>query len=158
MKLILSLFSRKTSKGQDCAKNYPFTEGLVRLLKGQDHYLIQIGSEGEDDLNCHKKLFNLKFSALKGLLNDVDGFIGIDNFFPHFVNHYDKTKSGIVIWSKSDPLVFGYGSNINLLKDKKYLRKNQFSYWDDEKLEPDSFVEPDIILNALNELKGFKCQ
>jgi hypothetical protein len=59
---------------------------------------------------------------------------------------------GVVIWGKSDPLLFGYPENVNLLKDRKYLRARQFYIWDDEPFDPEVFVEPAEVVKAVKKL------
>ena len=89
------------------------------------------------------------------LVNWSDIWIGTDSFLQHLVAYY-KLKKGIVIWSKSDPDIFGYPDNINLLKDRKYLRVNQFrswtDTWNDIENNPDSFVSPSVVLKAIESM------
>lgn len=148
--LIISPWSRNTRKNTYCAKNYPYWKEVVNSVKDKYH-LIQIGAENEEDINCHEKYFGLKFSELKELLFKSDGWLSVDNFFPHFV-HYYKGPSGIVIFSKSDPSIFGYNSNINLLKSRSFLRRDQFAYWDDVKHEKEAFVSSDIVVQEILQL------
>jgi ADP-heptose:LPS heptosyltransferase len=61
-------------------------------------------------------------------------------------------KKGIVLFSQSDPKHFGYEENINLYKDKKFFRQNQFDIWEFANYNKDAFVEPEVILNVI--LKG----
>jgi len=90
----------------------------------------------------------MPLSKLKDFASDMDTFISVDNFFPHFCNHYNL-KSGIVIFSKSDPKIFGYKQNKNLLKDVKYLRPDQFGLWDSCNYEQDAFVLPQQIIDNI---------
>ena len=83
------------------------------------------------------KKYNMSFNVIP--TNSVvvyDSITGVNN-------------AGIVIFSKSDPKVFGYEQNINLLKDKKYLRSKQFDIWEAEEFDKDSFVTPDVILEHI---------
>jgi hypothetical protein len=96
----------------------------------------------------------MKMQELKILIKAYDFFISVDNFFPHFCNHYGLT--GIVIFSKSDPKIFGYSSNINLLKDRMYLREDMFGLWESCPFEEEAFLEPKIILDAINQLLNGK--
>ena len=144
MKIILAPYSAKMSTGKPNAKDYAYWEELVELLK--DHKLTQIGVEGEKQLT---KTFikNASLEKIKKLLAENDLFISIDSFLPHLAHLVGK--KGIVLWSQSDPKIFGYKENINLLKDKKYLRANQFGNWEGVINQKDSFVEPDKVLQAL---------
>lgn len=115
------------------AKSYPHWNELYDLLK--DHEIKKI--EG---------IFPIE--EIKSLVEWADVVITIDSFLPHLIKFYDLKKKVIVLWGKSDPLIFGYPENTNLLKDRKYLRKEQFRWWLDEPVE-DVFVSPQEILNNL---------
>lgn len=137
-KMIISPFPKSLSIDKPSAKMYPYWPQVIGFLKAAGIYTIQIGGTGEPSLGCDEEQFGKSFRELKDLTDSSDGWISVDNFFQHFV-HYHKLKSGIVIWSKSDPNIFGYPENINILKDRKYLRKEQFKTWNDEPHELESF-------------------
>ena len=119
------------------AKSYPHWERLLELLK--DHEIKKI--EGI-----------LKEQEIIALVEECDVWISIDSMLQHLVA-YHKLKRGIVIWGKSSPKVFGYESNINLLKDYRYLSNNQFGlWWPTEPHDPDVFVGPEIIVAAIKKL------
>ena len=84
---------------------------------------------------------------LRKLLQECKTWIGIDSFFQHLA--WDCQKPGIVLWSVSDPLIFGHRENTNLLKDRVYLAENQFLWWDFTEHNPDAFVKPEEILKCL---------
>ena len=58
------------------------------------------------------------------LAQESNAWISVDSFFQHFCSYY-KIPNGIVIFSQSDPNIFGYPGNINILKDRAYLRPDQ---------------------------------
>lgn len=148
MRILISPYSQRLRNGNTShPKNYPHWPELIKLLKLNGYDIVQIGINGETKLT-EMCLFNLQFSELKKLLNGVDTFIAVDNFFPHFANHYGKR--GIVLFGQSDPNIFGYRSNVNLLKDRKYLRPDQFNIWESAKYNEDAFVKPDAVLMAIN--------
>lgn len=150
MKIIISPYSKKLrEKDTPHPKNYPFWPELVQLLEG--HEIIQVGVKGETELvpNCK---FNLPTPELIDLCKDADTFISVENFFPHFVNYNFPDKRGIVIFSKSDPEIFGYPQNINYIKDKKYLRYDQFGPWEYTDFIKEAFPEPIEIINILNKM------
>lgn len=128
--IILSLFARVTPEGKPCAKNYPFAEELVRELNKKYH-TIQIGVKGEPILNAAETKFDLSLPELIELSRAARTFVAVDNFYPHFMNHYFPEKRGLVLFSQSDPKIFGYKQNVNLLKDRRFLRvgEEQFSFW-----------------------------
>jgi ADP-heptose:LPS heptosyltransferase len=135
--------------GKPNPKNYPvqYWQEVISLLANKGHEVWQIGRSGEEKL-AEKTSFDMPLSKLKDFASDMDTFISVDNFFPHFCNHYNL-KSGIVIFSKSDPKIFGYKQNKNLLKDVKYLRPDQFGLWDSCNYEQDAFVLPQQIIDNI---------
>jgi hypothetical protein len=115
------------------AKSYPYWNEFLTLAKGYEIKKI----EGM-----------LEEQAIIDLVNWCNVWISIDTFLPHLVRRHNL-KPGIVIWGKSDPLIFGYKENANLLKDRKYLRTEQFRWWFDEKHDPDVFVAPEVIFKEI---------
>jgi ADP-heptose:LPS heptosyltransferase len=151
MKIIISPFPQKL-KGTDKKnpKCYPHWIALINKLLLGKHEVIQVGIEGEEQLTTDFRK-NLSFKELKELLLSCDTFICTDNFFQHFAHLYGKR--GIVIWGLSDPKLFGYPENVNLLKDKKYLRPNQFQTWHECEYIEDAFVPPIEIINNISEFQ-----
>lgn len=152
MKIIISPYSTTLRmNGKPHPKNYPHWEKLVALLKANNHSIIQIGIKGEGELveDCR---FDLPMPKLVELIkNEMDIFISVDNFFPHFCHHYYKkhNKHGIVIFSRSNPKIFGYRENTNLLKSGKYLRNDQFLFWDQCEYVEDAFVSPEEVMKHI---------
>ena len=75
-------------------------------------------------------------------------FRSCDSFFQHL--GWDEGVPGIVLWSVSDPLIFGHPENVNLLKSREYLVPNQFLWWEDVEHKSERFVEPEIVINSLS--------
>ena len=115
------------------AKSYPYWDELLVLLK--DHEIKEIKGI-------------LPEQEIIDIVNESDLWISIDSFLPHLCN-YKKLKPGIVIWGLSDPVLFGFPQNINLLKGKMYLRPDQYGLWKDIKENPDAFVKPEVVLEAI---------
>lgn len=120
------------------AKSYPYWDDFVKLA--QEHEIKYITGI-------------MTIEEIRALVEWSDAWITIDTFLQHFCAYF-KLKRGIVLWGKSDPNLFGYPHNINLLKDRKYLRINQFRDWtrehNDIENNPESFVSPETLLNALS--------
>lgn len=116
------------------AKSYPYWDELILLLK--NHEIKEI----KGILTTPQLLDIVKWS---------DVVITIDSFLPHFIKYHKIDKKVVVLWGISDPELFGYKDNINLLKDKKYLRPNQYAKWDDVPNIKESWVSPDKILQSL---------
>jgi pyruvyltransferase len=150
-KIIISPFSRKLRNGKTPnPKDYPFWKELISELRKRKYYVIQIGVPGEELFEVDEVKINLSLQELEELLKKSNIWISVDNFFQHFAANYKKR--GIVLWGQSDPEIFGYKENINLLKDKKYLRKYQFDIWETAKFIKESFIEPQEILKVIGEI------
>lgn len=156
MKIVISPFSnlKAMKNGTPHPKNYPYWPELIKSLK-LHHEVIQIGITGEEILT-HDFRFDLSPEQLVELIKEMDLFISVDNFFPHMVHHYYEKlgKSGIVIFSRSNPEIFGYEENKNLLKSKKYLRPDQFLFWDMCEYIEDAFVDPSDIIKAVTDFQS----
>lgn len=151
-KILLSLFSRPTHiNNNPSPKSYPldYAIELVGLLKMEGFFTIQIGVESEPEINCNQRLNSPSIPNLINLIKDSYLFVCCDNFLHHAAHFYKKR--GIVIFSQSNPQIFGYKDNINLVKNSNYLRKDkkQFEYWEQTPYIKDAFVAPVDIIEAI---------
>lgn len=151
MKILISPYSRPLHNGKLNPKNYPYWGAFIEVLKKDGHEIIQIGSKGEKQLVEEFKQ-DLESYELICLLDWCDVWISVDNFFQHFAENFSE-KRGIVIWGKSDPQIFGYKKNVNLLRDREFLRKDQFNYWENEPYDAGVFVDPTQICLELRNLQ-----
>ncbi len=141
--IIISPYAHKLKNGQNNPKNYPWWPELVSMI---NEPIVQIGVEGETQLvDDFRK--NLSLRELKTLALECRTWISVDSFFQHFC--WDLGKPGIVIWGQSDPIIFGHPENINVLKDRKYLREKQFWLWDQCDYIEEVFVKPEEIIKHL---------
>jgi ADP-heptose:LPS heptosyltransferase len=138
--IVIQPFSRALNNGKQNPKNYPYWQELIKLI---DEPIVQIGTDGERQLTDDFRT-NLSISDLKALIHECRTWIGVDSFFQHLC--WSEGKQGIVLWSVSDPLIFGHSENINLLKDRNSLAANQFLWWENTKHNFDHFVKPEEIL------------
>ena len=142
--IIISPYAKTLRSEKTNAKNYPYWKELIRLIKKP---IVQVGIDGEEQLiDDFRK--NLSLKELEILVNDCRTWISCDSFFQHFF--WDKKKYGIVLWSVSDPLIFGHPENINLLKDRNNLVQNQFLWWEQTEHDANKFVSPEIVIESLN--------
>jgi len=148
--IIICPWSRNLPNGEENPKNFPYWDELVFDLKKEGYYLIQIGSAGEKYIGAHEVVMNSSFDMLKDLLDRASTFISIDSFFPHFAHYHGK--HGVVIFSQSDPKLFGYEENLNILKSRDYLRKEQFWLWTQAKYNKDAFTSSKEVLDKVLEL------
>lgn len=147
--IIISPYAQRLRNGKINPKNYPYWAELVELLFKKGYQIVQVGVEGEDQLVPDFRK-NLSLAELAELVNQCDTWIGVDSFFQHFC--WDLKKPGIVIWAQSDPNIFGHKENINIFKDKKYLRKQQFHIWEQCEYIKEAFVEPDEVIKLIPHL------
>lgn len=147
MKIILFPFSRNLG-----GKNHPKSPTidwwfeLVHLLEKQGHIITQVGVTGETHL-VNDVRFDLPIDSLISLINEYDTWIGIDSFGQHLC--WSVGKTGVVIWGQSDPIIFGHTENINLLKDRKYLREKQFWLWTQTEFNQEVFVSPNEVAETI---------
>lgn len=141
--IIISPYAQKLSNGQENPKNYPYWDELISMIQEP---IVQIGVTGEKALVDDFRT-NLPFSDLTKLVNECRTWISVDSFFQHFC--WDLGKPGVVIFSQSDPNIFGHKENVNLLKDRKYLRPNQFWLWTQTTYDIKAYVQPEEVWNKV---------
>ena len=124
-------------------KNYPYWE---EVLKHVNEPVIQVGVDGETQLVSDFRK-NLPLYELEKLVKECKTWMSCDSFIQHFC--WDLGKPGIVVFGQSDPNIFGHPENINLLKDRKYLREKQFWIWEQAEFIEEAFVTPDVVIDAL---------
>lgn len=143
--IIISPYSQKLTNGKTNPKNYPFWKELIPLI---DDHIVQVGVEGEEQLVSDFRK-NMTIQALCELLHECRTWISCDSFLQHLGWH--EGVRGIVLWSVSDPLIFGHPENLNLLKSRDHLVANQFLTWDYTEHKSERFVSPEIVAKHLLE-------
>jgi len=143
--IIISPFSKKlrTEDPKENPKNYPYWKELIPLIKQP---IVQVGIKDEEQLVDDFRP-NLPIDELSALILKCDKWIGVDSFFQHLC--WDLKKPGIVLWGQSDPNIYGHPENINLLKGREYLMKNQFLMWELVTYRKDCFVSPSEVVRFL---------
>lgn len=141
--IIISPYAKALLSGRVNPKNYPYWEELIKKI---DEPIIQVGIESEEQLvDDFRK--NLPISELVKLIAKCKTWISCDSFFQHLGWHCGK--QGIVLWSVSDPLIFGHPENINLIGSRDNLAPNQFLWWENTPHNSETFVKPDEVLKFL---------
>lgn len=141
--IIIHPYAKTLTDGNRNPKNYPYWKELIALI---NEPIIQIGVDGEEQLVPDFRM-NLPIIELRQLIKDCRTWIAVDSFFQHLA--WSEGKSGIVLWSVSDPLIFGHPENHNLLKSRKYLAQNQFLWWNLTEYNIDAFVKPEEVIKSL---------
>ena len=141
--IIISPYAKKLHNGKVNPKNYPYWKELIKLI---DKPIIQVGVDGEEQLVPDFRK-NLSLDELGNLVDECKTWVSCDSFFQHFC--WDRKKYGIVLWSVSDPNIFGHPENINLLLDRKHLAPNQFLWWDFTEYDATKFVLPEEVVKFI---------
>lgn len=151
-KILISPYSAKLRNGQPNPKNYPHWPRLVQLLSQSGYEVIQIGIAGEDRIESVSQfIIGWPFDKLRQLAEDCATWISVDNFFPHFAN-CERLKPGIVLFGQSDPRIFGYPQNGNLLRGRDYLRQFPYDIWEAATYRADAFVYPENVMLHIHRL------
>lgn len=136
-------------KPMDSAKAYPWWCELIGMLKIKGYEVTHFASPtGDIELNCNKIIATL--DEIRKQLPNYDLFISTDTFLPHMVIAENIKIKGIVLWSLSDPLIYGYPEFTNMVK-RQYLRPDQFGVWHGIKRVPEAFPQPIEIINKIKE-------
>lgn len=144
--VLIAPYAQKLRNGEINSKNYPYWKELIELI-GKDN-IIQIGVKGEEQLVPDFRQ-NLSLTEIEKLLKDCAYWISVDSFLQHFAD-YTK-KKGVVIFGPSDPMIFGYPNNLNILKNRGYLRVKQFSIWEEEKFDANRFLKANEVYEIIKD-------
>lgn len=150
--IIVSPFARQLRNGKsNHPKNYPYWDQLIPMIKTLNEPIVQVGSNNESALSGIDDLrLNLSLDHLGELIGLSKTWVSVDSFFQHYAWHLGKP--GVVLWGQSDPNIFGHPENINLLKDRKYLRDKQFWLWEQTEYNPDAFVQAETVFESIKTL------
>lgn len=140
--IIISPYAKQLKNGKRNPKNYPYWKELVSLF---DEPVIQVGITGEEQI-VEDFRQNLSIDELRKLIKECRTWVSCDSFFQHLA--WDEKKPGIVLWSVSDPLIYGHPENVNLLKNRDCLVENQFLWWEFTEYDEEKFVKPsDVVMH-----------
>jgi glycosyltransferase involved in cell wall biosynthesis len=146
--VMIAPFSNKLPTGEN-PKNFPYWPEMVSLMRAAGIYTIQVGIAGEKSIDADEMLFNPSNETLKKFVLGSDSFVSVDTFFQHFAAFHKKR--GVVIFSQSDPNIFGHSLHVNILKSREYLRDNQFNLWTQATYNKDTFPTAyQVFMELLN--------
>lgn len=144
--IVISPYAKKLTNGKTNPKNYPYWREVIANIQEP---IIQVGIDGEEQLvDDFRK--NLSVAELSCIIKDCRTWISCDSFFQHLA--WSLGKRGIVLWSVSDPNIYGHKENINLLKSRDCLSKEQFLWWEYVEHDPNKFVSPQEVIYNLNSI------
>lgn len=146
MKIVIAPYAAKLRSGKENPKNFPYWDRLVSLLKADGYEVVQIGASHETAIEGVDHFFaNWPFPKLKDLIQGCDLWISVDSWLPHFA-HCEKLKPGIVLFGQSDPHIWGYPENINILRGRDFLRRYQYDTWEAAEYNPLAFVYAENVM------------
>ena len=153
--LLIFPSSRMTTDGKISPKDPPliFWTELIKMLKNEGIHTFQVGAAGDPIIGADEMGFNLNRDTLTKLVSESDGFVSVDTYLQHFATRLNLR--GVVIFSQSDPSIFGYDSNINILKSKKYLRNEQFQLWSQAEYLEEAFPTVTEVFPKILKLLGY---
>ncbi len=149
--ILIAPYAQKLRTGGENPKNYPYWLELVRILKANGKSIVQVGVEGEAQL-VETFYKGMSMENLIGLLRASSTWIGVDSYFQHLA--WSVGIPGYVLFSQSDPLIFGHPENFNLLKGREYLREKQFWLWEQCPYNIDAYMKPEEVASIV--LEGTK--
>lgn len=148
--ILISPWSRKTTDGKTSPKNYPHWPNLVVELRNLKMKLVQVSQEGEMDIGADERLNDLPLDRIYQLLTTARTWVSVDNFWHHMA--WTRKVPGVAIFGPSDPEIFGHPENVNVLVDRRQLRKRQFGLWSQEACRPEIFPSPAVVMSAVRSL------
>lgn len=152
MRILVAPYSAKLPNGNTNPKNYPYWPEFVTMLNKEGYMVVQIGVTGEQRIAGTSEFFeNPSFATVKELVGCCATWVSVDSWLPHFC-HAENLKHGVVIFGQSDPRIFGYPENINLLRGRENLRQFQYDSWMAVEYSPQVFVYPDRVIEAVRKL------
>lgn len=108
-------------------KCYPYWKEFVAIANKEGYEVIQVSPLTALKIEGVKLLTGfLPSEAIINLAKKSEFYVTVDSFAQHLLNPFIR---GYVIWGFSDPNIFGYKNNVNILKSEKYLRREQFKSW-----------------------------
>lgn len=150
MRVLIAPYAATLPSGTRNPKNWPWFTELVAQLNAEGHEVLQIGTANEAKVEGVAHFIqDWPLSKLAQLACSCDTWVSVDSFWPHYC-HTHHLLSGIVIWGQSDPRIWGHPENVNLIKDRKYLRQFQYAPWWDATYNEDAFVSLEIVLTAIH--------
>lgn len=151
MKIFLAPFTNKRIDGKPHAKEYPFWEELLNLITIQDE-VYQYVMPGDKEL-VKSVIPHVPFKDFFNIVKEMDTFLCVDSYLPHFMNCHFPDKRGFVLFGPSDPTIWGYQQNFNLTNGRSFWRPNQFETWNQWEANPESHVNPLDVYSAITKYK-----
>jgi len=130
MKSILIIpYSRTLPNKIENPKNYSKWQDLINLLINDNFKVYQlVFGQDEPTFNNVEMLCNYDEDKQYNILLQVNCWISVDSYFQHFAKYYNIP--GVVIWTLSNPTIYGYPENMNLFSNSNFFIKEEDMYLD----------------------------
>lgn len=149
--VLISPYSKVLRNGERNPKSYEHWERLLAMLHDDGWHITQLIFGGEPKLQgADAVMKNVPFGEQERLLKHFKTWISVDNYFHHLA--VTTNKPGVVIFTRSDPVIYGHKENVNLLRDRKYLRYDQYGIWEQCNYIADASIEPEKVFDAVNNI------
>lgn len=125
--ILLTPYSSSRKDGKNNAKNYPYFAEVIDIVKKSIpnvNFIQPVTGQGIIK-GATPEIMDLE-EVEKFLLEKAHTWLSVDTFTQHMVNSLPFIKPGVVVFGPSDPELFGYRYNVNLLKSRNCLRPNQY--------------------------------
>jgi len=139
----------QTSTGsQGKAKNWPYFADLIALNPEVEFIEIlipgQVPVEGATPFTGTRR-------EIINLLNECSLFISIDSWLQHLAK-WNTDADGVVIFSRSNPALFGYKEFENVFKSNKYFKASPYEAWGPMDILADAFPTVEQVQNSFVKL------
>ena len=107
------------------AKDYPpqLIENFILSFQkkyGNKYQIVNYGLPFEFNIANTVSVADLPYTAAPYLLKNAESFVAIDSNLQHFSACKGVERKGVVLWSATDPINFGYPHNVNLTGECPY--------------------------------------
>lgn len=144
-------WSKKLRNGERNPKDYPFWPQLVSLLKEKGFCTIQVSLPGEEAIGADQLHLNKSFKEISKMIQDCYLVFTVDSMASHLA--WYLKKKAVVLFGQSDPNIFGHSENLNLLKNRKYLRLDQFNVYEGLPYREKAFLSPEEVISRIKEAR-----
>ena len=152
--ILIHTACRSLTNGGPHPKNWPtenWTE-LVLTLQKRGYEMVQLMSSGDGSVQvAQNTMIDVPLHELEKIVSNrkqCRTYICVDSFLHHMAASVGVP--GIVIFSQSDPKIFGHALNFNLIEDKSYIRWNQWDRWECCNYLPSAFVSVKKVLETFD--------
>lgn len=135
-------------------KSYPYWGPVVRAIRDAGLSVTQLGVDGDTMLDVDEFLLNRPMGDLRDRIARATLALSVDTWLHHAAHALGVPA--VVVWTVTDPLVYGYRSHTNLIGSGESLTANQFGFmdamWAGMKSTPPAYVTPAQIVKAVLEV------